>query len=255
MCGEHRKTSTSATPSPGSSPRVRGTLSHLLLAAGGVGIIPACAGYTSCACCTWAWSAGSSPRVRGTQLPCGSAEYQHGIIPACAGNTSLFAFCSALLAWIIPACAGNTCACATTCPRIRDHPRVCGEHVMRSRKPEAKEGSSPRVRGTLAYLVRIGCQLGIIPACAGNTHGCTRQAHPARDHPRVCGEHVTGGLTDAFNLGSSPRVRGTPRPARGASTAAGIIPACAGNTDIVYCHVASRRDHPRVCGEHHGELW
>ena len=51
-------------------------------------------------------------------------------------------------------------------------------------------------------------------------------------------------------LGSSPRVRGTPRPSRRTRTGPRIIPACAGNTSPKSSTNACRRDHPRVCGEH-----
>ena len=72
----------------------------------------------------------------------------------------------------------------------------------------------------------------------------------SRDHPRVCGEHVVGGLTDAFNLGSSPRVRGTLDTDAAVVADVGIIPACAGNTASYNTEDPDTGDHPRVCGEH-----
>ena len=71
-----------------------------------------------------------------------------------------------------------------------------------------------------------------------------------RDHPRVCGEHITSTEGTADSTGSSPRVRGTLRDGQRAYEAAGIIPACAGNTGKMVGNVDEHGDHPRVCGEH-----
>ena len=45
-------------------------------------------------------------------------------------------------------------------------------------------------------------------------------------------------------------MRGTHSNASNYPDCLGIIPACAGNTDWTACNPHSRRDHPRVCGEH-----
>ena len=50
-------------------------------------------------------------------------------------------------------------------------------------------GSSPRVRGTRHEGNQKIAQLGIIPACAGNTLCTVEAGAPHGDHPRVCGEH------------------------------------------------------------------
>ena len=49
--------------------------------------------------------------------------------------------------------------------------------------------------------------------------------------------------------GSSPRVRGTPRPCAGGADRDRFIPACAGNARPPPEHGASSPVHPRVCGE------
>ena len=51
--------------------------------------------------------------------------------------------------------------------------------------------------------------------------------------------------------GSSPHVRGARQPAAGRVQAGGIIPACAGSTSMNGLMTCPRRDHPRMCGEHH----
>ena len=65
-------------------------------------------------------------------------------------------------------------------------------------------------------------------------------------------------MRSRFSLGSSPRVRGTPRPGRRRLLRPVIIPACAGNTSCFRQLRAAIRDHPRVCGEHatsNGREW
>ena len=133
---------------------------------------------------------------------------------------------------------------------LRDHPRVCGEHLSSSSLSIARRGSSPRVRGTLWYFVTKSRASGIIPACAGNTWWDERHGVLIRDHPRVCGEHFQSSSSAVSSAGSSPRVRGTRSRRGSASSSKRIIPACAGNTECRWQRAARSWDHPRVCGEH-----
>ena len=124
------------------------------------------------------------------------------------------------------------------------------------------------MRGTLPDDWRGNASVGIIPAYAGNTCRWRRRSPPGRDHPRVCGEHQHVRYILAVRLGSSPRMRGT-LPSRTISSRGssprmrgtpivdsevvyelGIIPAYAGNTIYRNATSISKRDHPRVCGEH-----
>ena len=234
--------------------------------------------------------AGSSPRARGTHDCKRGTQQQHGIIPACAGNTWWSAVAVAALrdhprvrgehfifllgsgvlvgssprargtpvssnlimgsAGIIPACAGNTTESQSARLCNWDHPRVRGEHAIE--KPTAKDrmGSSPRARGTLIVAGVRFRWVGIIPACAGNTHFDTTHSIVWRDHPRVRGEHMQVNAASIAAQGSSPRARGTQAAYPVASASRRIIPACAGNTMnppqySLYCW-----DHPRVRGEH-----
>ncbi len=75
-----------------------------------------------------------------------------------------------------------------------------------------------------------------------------------RDHPRMCGEHGTPFSSSLSLMGSSPHVRGARRDMDPVQPAAGIIPACAGSTTGSPGRAHSRRDHPRMCGEHTKEL-
>ena len=152
----------------GSSPRMRGTPVHVLFGVHDRGIIPAYAGNTGFAetvqmslgdhprvCgehallrCVLLNATGSSPRMRGTRCTQQQILLCHGIIPAYAGNTlSLM---------------GVDC-------RLRDHPRVCGEHGRADYRRLLLLGSSPRMRGTQAPCDFSGPSGGIIPAYAGNT--------------------------------------------------------------------------------------
>ena len=168
MCGEHFRHGAHWRCFEGSSPRVRGTQRGWPVQISGVGIIPACAGNTTSESSPKdggrdhprvcgeharnAWNGvvswGSSPRVRGTLVAFRADAHEHGIIPACAGNT----------AWPVPSMILS-----------RDHPRVCGEHVIAASVACILAGSSPRVRGTLNPNTPEVDQTGIIPACAGNT--------------------------------------------------------------------------------------
>ena len=131
---------------------------------------------------------------------------------------------------IIPAYAGNTSAAKQSAPVVRDHPRVCGEHVAEKITALVTAGSSPRMRGTLRDNVAQEARDGIIPAYAGNTFGRYINRTRTRDHPRVCGEHVPARPLSVFVKGSSPRMRGTPIGYRWRFGRLGIIPAYAGNT-------------------------
>ena len=95
-------------------------------------------------------------------------------------------------------------------------------------------GSSPHVRGTHLLHSTALNDGGIIPACAGNTGVHVHCAGSKRDHPRMCGEHLShdGNLTCI--LGSSPHVRGTPMEQTAVAVTVGIIPACAGNTSWMF---------------------
>ena len=129
---------------------------------------------------------------------------------------------------------------------------MCGEHPQAVAAGGNLVGSSPRVRGTPEMVFPFAIALGIIPACAGNTSWQSTPLRCCRDHPRVCGEHRTANVKMHVQPGSSPRVRGTPKPRCRTFRTIGIIPACAGNTTRPSTRSSRARDHPRVCGEHPG---
>ena len=127
MCGEHGVGGAYAECSRGSSPHVRGALGPRRCSHTGVGIIPACAGSTKRTELSLLRSGdhprmcgehnivfvpynlyrGSSPHVRGAPVRFRGRRPRSGIIPACAGSTHMELWNKA---------------------RVRDHPRMCGEH-------------------------------------------------------------------------------------------------------------------------------
>ena len=116
-------------------------------------------------------------------------------------------------------------------------------------------GSSPLVRGALPCPDLRRQAGGIIPARAGSTY----QAHRFRcltwDHPRSCGEHIEYQALQTGVTGSSPLVRGAPRPRHRSRSRTRIIPARAGST-VYGCELCVVDwDHPRSCGEHYALPW
>ena len=65
----------------------------------------------------------------------------------------------------------------------------------------------------------------------------------------MCGENRPSVPALRSMLGSSPRVRGKPRPPGARTCAGGLIPACAGKTNPHRRGLDAGRAHPRVCGE------
>ena len=146
MCGEHRSGFNALFFLTGSSPHVRGARKDSPLRRCHSGIIPACAGSTSIAWSrpAYPWDhprmcgehiasqlklescSGSSPHVRGARLLIRHQTLARGIIPACAGSTGYKGMIDLAR---------------------RDHPRMCGEHLVRLVVPEQPKGSSPHVRG------------------------------------------------------------------------------------------------------------
>ena len=191
---------------------MRGTQTVVLSTSSSPGIIPAYAGNTLKMCCRIMMtrdhprvcgehtrkayrntiSSGSSPRMRGTPGRFHNLRDETGIIPAYAGNT--YATVNVQVA-------------------VWDHPRVCGEHAAEYLGVSDKQGSSPRMRGTLVVPVCGLACVGIIPAYAGNTSTQSETPRHRRDHPRVCGEHSNWIFNCVVLAGSSPRMRGTQRHA------------------------------------------
>ncbi len=228
-CGEHAQACSRRNFIAGSSPRLRGT--RLARRAEEVvrRFIPAPAGNTRSprpkpprravhprACGEHISSMrrpnasrGSSPRLRGTRRMRVPVEISWRFIPAPAGNTRF-----KTLKHLLPTV----------------HPRACGEHLYRRHAPRRANGSSPRLRGTLRCGELGGGEVRFIPAPAGNTSSYRSCSSASTVHPRACGEHPPSRSASAMMIGSSPRLRGTPRRAELPPSRRRFIPAPAGNT-------------------------
>ena len=238
----------------GPSPRVRGSPRSTGRRSASRGSIPACAGKPPSPApratgarvhprvCGEAggpvqWlirGRGPSPRVRGSPAWLGETRPVEGSIPACAGKP------------VTPASRRHG---ATV------HPRVCGEALGQHRANLAREGPSPRVRGSPYWRILRAPEDGSIPACAGKPNGTTARQGRRRVHPRVCGEATYRRTRQSAMAGPSPRVRGSHCQRRTVGNNHGSIPACAGKPYDDRVARLRHRVHPRVCGEAVTTVW
>jgi len=126
---------------------------------------------------------------------------------------------------------------------------VCGECAEGVGTKLANDDSSPRVRGTRAGKLARPSTSRFIPACAGNAVSARLVLELDSVHPRMCGERRELLGHNIEVTGSSPRVRGTHRPAGAHSSVGRFIPACAGNARTPAATSHRGPVHPRVCGE------
>ena len=125
-----------------------------------------------------------------------------------------------------------------------------GEHQVKRREILEPRGSSPHARGTQSRRSGRREDLGIIPACAGNTFDSGCGDFETWDHPRMRGEHPFWDTIPSQLMGSSPHARGTRVECDECGAVVGIIPACAGNTPHHHHATLDTGDHPRMRGEH-----
>ena len=130
---------------------------------------------------------------------------------------------------ITPAGAGKTDKYRSANVNIRDHPRRCGENLLKKPVPLTTAGSPPQVRGKPSFTVANSYSFRITPAGAGKTALVIKSGMLMRDHPRRCGENSTVGDGMGSIIGSPPQVRGK----------------------LCFCFLLCSRwqDHPRRCGE------
>ena len=149
----------------------------------------------------------------------------------------------------IPAYAGKTGLILTSGLTLTEHPRVCGENMMRLALLMAGTGTSPRMRGKREHGGLAGSTSRNIPAYAGKT----RVSIPAKggnaEHPRVCGENQHVNLNLGAGSGTSPRMRGKLLVGHLVDEKPRNIPAYAGKTLSINRSIGAPQEHPRVCGE------
>ena len=214
---------------PGSSPHTRGAPHRWGLTRGVAGIIPAYAGSTAA---TGAWRPIRSdhPRIRGEH---GLRRHGHRRHRGSSPHTR-----------------GAPTSCPSSHSRLPDHPRIRGEHDINLANTRNPLGSSPHTRGAPWLVGSPGWLLGIIPAYAGSTSGARCAARAPSDHPRIRGEHFLMMVYAVLYRGSSPHTRGARMPGDPRRFRFRIIPAYAGSTGEHTKPSHSRRDHPRIRGEH-----
>ena len=214
----------------GSSPRVRGTVSSVIIRNRQQRFIPACAG-NSCSGLPDPDHQSVHPRVCGEQFKFRDPYIKRsGSSPRVRG-TGWFVVQVDLCRRFIPACAGNRLSRIRGIRYSAVHPRVCGEQSGLVEQNLFSGGSSPRVRGTARWPMARWPSCRFIPACAGNSAVPASGRSPVPVHPRVCGEQPLFDSNASGSNGSSPRVRGTVIEDHSKSMVRRFIPACAGNSE------------------------
>ena len=166
-CGEQPRNQDLASPSSGSSPRLRGTELSLSHRSSPARFIPAPAGNSL------HWPSRKTlisvhPRACGEQvlsfggesLLSGSSPRLRGTVPAIHHRRHHGRF--------IPAPAGNSDVAVTHLITVTVHPRACGEQRVTQDLGPLKIGSSPRLRGTDLFIRTWLLSVRFIPAPAGN---------------------------------------------------------------------------------------
>ena len=231
----------------GLSPRVRGNRQGRGPPRLAVGSIPACAGEPRLVGRHYVVD-GVYPRVcGGTSSQAALVRATRGLSPRVRGNPLRIASRTRALG-SIPACAGEPLTSRCTTPIHRVYPRVCGGTSTGSLTAIPSKGLSPRVRGNHAVDRGPDCDLGSIPACAGEPGlAVLRQAIPWV-YPRVCGGTFGDKAGWQSVLGLSPRVRGNRGSLPACGTYRGSIPACAGEPSCLSLSMFLGWVYPRVCG-------
>ena len=231
MRGEHWRYSWLRSSSRGSTPHARRALALHRLLSLRHGIIPSSAGSTR-AHERRAQLHRNHPRIRREHRMSKHTRWlSRGSSPHTRGARSV-SDASVRLDGIIPAYAGSTCGRPSAPSCRRDHPRIRGEHQTFTEKSTFNQGSSPHTRGAPGGQAGDGQEHGIIPAYAGSTRSPFLSKIPARDHPRIRGEHTLWNSASPAAMGSSPHTRGAHGLEVGKSEVEGIIPAYAGSTVI-----------------------
>ena len=149
----------------------------------------------------------------------------------------------------IPAYAGKTQSTILHGLASAEHPRVCGENFSITKTDFEALGTSPRMRGKLAWSSPVRAGFRNIPAYAGKTDVIGEGKYFTVEHPRVCGENNEVPFDTVFDLGTSPRMRGKHVSAEVEGLKNRNIPAYAGKTDLILGWFSQITEHPRVCGE------
>ena len=248
-CGEHSVEVRGITRDAGTSPRLWGTqqahrrqrhLARFIPTPVGntrfgqrchfaIAVHPHACGEHVASSCSLPRRGGSSPRLWGTQL---SANY--------VGRVDRF----------IPTPVGNTTRTESTRSENAVHPHACGEHLHRRVSGCSRSGSSPRLWGTRNPPDAFVRPLRFIPTPVGNTSPDLNGPGCGAVHPHACGEHSLSHHRPEHQVGSSPRLWGTPLALARVDPPSRFIPTPVGNTCNSRSRPRGRAVHPHACGEH-----
>ena len=213
----------------GSFPLARGLPGRGPARPGGVGIIPARAGFTTPPAPLRAPTR-DHPRSRGVYpLDWGVASRMQGSSPLARG-LHVYGVATRFQDRIIPARAGFTTTIGRSRRNCWDHPRSRGVYGHRASPGPGRLGSSPLARGLHGGPAAPDGVDRIIPARAGFTRERRRAPGRRGDHPRSRGVYVIVMVTQDTGRGSSPLARGLHGDHGEVLILPGIIPARAGFT-------------------------
>ena len=130
-----------------------------------------------------------------------------------------------------------------------DHPRLCGEKGLNTRKWTIALGSPPPMRGKADRTRNKEGRNRITPAYAGKSGIITVEVSYMQDHPRLCGEKWQMSPSAPSKTGSPPPMRGKAEQQVSGENHGRITPAYAGKSRTGNSWTRRHRDHPRLCGE------
>ena len=112
----------------------------------------------------------------------------------------------------------------------KDHPRLCGEKKLQTKRSKLDKGSPPPMRGKAPAYDPKQANNRITPAYAGKSSDCTAGKSWSWDHPRLCGEKNRAPQNRSKIPGSPPPMRGKAVIDYATSVIWGITPAYAGKS-------------------------
>ena len=130
-----------------------------------------------------------------------------------------------------------------------DHPRGCGDKLLKFFLVTAIYGSPPRMRGQASPFQQGDSLHGITPADAGTRALMREGLNEMKDHPRGCGDKNYFSINFYWFIGSPPRMRGQVIPPGLSLSRCWITPADAGTSCHNQATVTFLGDHPRGCGD------
>ena len=150
---------------------------------------------------------------------------------------------------ITPAHAGKSYRRGHARRQCQDHPRPCGEKLVRNILKLLAPGSPPPMRGKVYFSAKNVRFSRITPAHAGKSDSAAHDLRRKKDHPRPCGEKLYFAAQYGIIVGSPPPMRGKADASGAYAATCRITPAHAGKSGRNGSCGAGREDHPRPCGE------